>query len=169
MLNFSAQYYFLLNLFRQRTRILGALYICICFLARTKSLHFGQYQAFYYPKIYGSSNNLKQSLIVVPVFFLLYFQFSPSVPFPLDLMSSNFFSTSLSPFLQYSSISSFFIPSLQTSFNVCSSVYFNGQPSHPLTPQNSHLLNLDPGIVKNLKGCYFSGTLMTYYSQFSTG
>ena len=42
---FSEKYYLRLNLFRQRIKILGALYILICFLARTNSLHFGQYQA----------------------------------------------------------------------------------------------------------------------------
>lgn len=48
-------------------RIYGDLYIIICFLAATKSLHLGQYQAFSSLRISGSSKALKQSSKVIPL------------------------------------------------------------------------------------------------------
>lgn len=70
-----------MNLFKQSINIFGALYICICFLASTKSLQVGQYQALSSARVSDYSKSLKQSCKVVSPFLIDVIE---SSDYPLD-------------------------------------------------------------------------------------
>ncbi len=154
MVCFSEKYYFRLNRFKATIRILGALYIVICFLARTNYLHLGQYQALSSSRIYGYLKRSKQSAIVIPADFLEDFESSET------LLSSIFYCISLAFFTHYISIYTFFT---LTSDKNLSSLNLSTQPSHSFFPQYSHELYLVWAMVRILIGFYLSGTLITSF------